>query len=127
MARNTTLNPDAGPLLPIGLDDADRAEIDAISTRLRSELELGPYADEAEIAKLLRVSRKTLQNDRSTKRPRYPLSIRFGGSRVPRYPRGDVIAWMALEEFLSRRRRIYRCEDRMSGDQRERVVISPAR
>ena len=127
MAHNTTLNPDAGLLLSIDLDDADLAEIDAISGRLRSELDLAPYADEAEIAKLLRVSRKTLQNDRCTKRPRYPLSIRFGGSRVPRYPRGDVIAWMALEEFLGRRRRIHRCEDRASGDQRELAIIGPAR
>lgn len=127
MTRNTTVNPDAGSFLSLDFDDADRAEIDAISARLRSELGLGPYADDTEVAKLLRVSRKTLQNDRSAKRPRYPLSIRFGGSRVPRYPRGDVIAWMALEEFLSRRRRIHRCEDRALGDQRGRVVTGPAR
>ena len=82
---------------------------DSIKKRLVDELPPGPYLSEQQVMDLWSVDKKTLQNDRSSRQPRYPPSVSFCGARHHQYPRTVVIDWMAQKELISRTRRVHRC------------------
>lgn len=81
----------------------------SIKKRLVDDLPPGPYLSEQQVMDLWSVDKKTLQNDRSSRKPRYPPSVSFCGARHHQYPRTEVIDWMAQKEFVSRTRRVHRC------------------
>jgi hypothetical protein len=82
---------------------------DSIKERLVDELPPGPYLSEQQVMDLWSVDKKTLQNDRSSREPRYPPSVSFCGARHHQYPRAVVIDWMAQKELISRTRRVHFC------------------
>ena len=82
---------------------------DSIRERLVDELPPGPYLSEQQVMDLWSVDKKTLQNDRSSRKPRYPPSVSFCGARHYQYPRTVVIDWMAQRELISRTRQVHRC------------------
>lgn len=89
--------------------DPHKDLFDSIKERLVAELPPGPYLSEQQVMDLWGVDKKTLQNDRSARQPRYPPSVSFCGGRNQKYPRLEVINWMARQELISRTRHVYRC------------------
>jgi hypothetical protein len=84
--------------------------LDVVRCRLENAIRQDIYLSEMEFAKLILIDQKTLKNDRAPSGAgRYPVGIRFGGSRHIKYARQDVVDWMAHEELLHRMRRVHRC------------------
>ena len=97
------------PLLD-DLTPQQRKVLESARARIDGDLPKGTHVMEPVFAEMIKVDRKTLKNDRTPSGlGRYPLAIRYGGSRLVSYLRHDVVDWLAHEEMLARMRRIHRC------------------
>lgn len=68
----------------------------------------GPLMSEAEVAKLLKLKPKTMQNKRHSKPGQVPPHVRFPGRKGVLYCRDAVMRFIAQTTLLARSRRIHR-------------------
>lgn len=94
----------------VGMTPEQEQLLQIVRERLDGEITREVYLSERDFANLIGVDQKTLKNDRAPSGAgRYPLGIRFGGSRHIHYARQDVVDWMAHQELRQRMRRVHRC------------------
>ena len=92
------------------LTSQQRELLESSRTRIDSDLPKDTHVMEQVFAEMIKVDRKTLKNDRTPSGPgRYPVAIRYGGSRLVSYLRHDVVDWLAYQQMRARMRRIHRC------------------
>jgi hypothetical protein len=96
----------------VGGKRADEA-LAAIRERLDRDLPRGPYITDAQFAKILSVTTKTLANKRALEHNKvhktFPQPFRHASCRVLLHSRSTIIEWLAQSELDAMARTVHRC------------------
>jgi hypothetical protein len=96
----------------VGGKRADEA-LAVIRERLDRDLPGGPYITDAQFAKILSVTTKTLANKRALERDKehktFPQPFRHASCRELLHPRPAIIEWLAQSELHAMARTVHRC------------------
>jgi len=83
--------------------------LDQVRIRVGSLLPELPYVTDAEFAKAIGLSPKTLANRRAANPGCLPHPLRIWGNKAKRHAREDLVEWMANEEMRARGVVVHHC------------------
>ena len=103
--KDTTCENEDAPVVM----SAAELELARIRSRLERHFPNEPYLADSLLAGTLKMTPKTLANNRSLKPAKYPTPIKLAESRAGVHPREEFIDWLAHEELAAKARIVHRC------------------